>query len=116
MTDLGKITKHVVEKLLKVNLLVLEFNHDEEMLNDSDYPASLKKRINGQYGHLDNKESLKLLSSISHSELRWVVAAHLSEKNNKIKLVKKMIFEIADKHNSNVGVIDQDLGLEWIST
>ena len=116
MTDLGKITKHVVQKLLKINLLVLEFNHDEEMLKDSDYPASLKKRIYGEYGHLDNKESLKLLSSISHSELRWVVAAHLSEKNNKIELVKKMIFEIVDKHNSNVGVIDQDLGLEWIST
>ena len=57
---------------LKINLLVLEFNHDEEMLKDSDYPASLKKRINGEYGHLDNKESLKLLSSISHSELSWV--------------------------------------------
>ena len=95
---------------------MLEFNHDEEMLSDSDYPASLKKRINGQYGHLENKESLKLLLSISHSELKWVVAAHLSEKNNKIELVKKMIFEIVEKHKSNVGVIDQDLGLEWIST
>ena len=45
-----------------------------------------------------------------------VIAAHLSEKNNKIELVKEMIFEIVDKHNSNVGVIDQDLGLKWIST
>jgi phosphoribosyl 1,2-cyclic phosphodiesterase len=116
MTDLGKITKHVVQKLLRINLLVLEFNHDEEMLKDSDYPASLKKRIDGEYGHLENKESLKLLSSISHPELSWVIAAHLSEKNNKIDLVKQMIFEIVNKHNSNVGVIDQDLGLEWIST
>ena len=56
------------------------------------------------------------MSSINHSELSWVIAAHLSEKNNKIELVKEMIFEIVDKHNSNVGVIDQDLGLEWIST
>jgi len=116
MTDLGKITKHVVQKLLRINLLVLEFNHDDEMLSDSDYPDSLKKRINGQYGHLENKESLKLLSSISHPELSWVIAAHLSEKNNKIDLVKQMIFEIVDKYSSNVGVIDQDLGLEWIST
>ena len=116
ITDLGKITKHVVQKLSRINLLVLEFNHDEEMLRDSDYPASLKKRINGEYGHLENKESLKLLASISHSDLAWVIAAHLSEKNNKIELVKKMIFEIVDKHKSNVGVIDQDLGLEWIST
>ena len=44
ITDLGKITKHVVEKLSKVNLLVLEFNHDEKMLNSSDYPDSLKKK------------------------------------------------------------------------
>jgi phosphoribosyl 1,2-cyclic phosphodiesterase len=116
MTDLGKITKHVIQKLSRINLLVLEFNHDDEMLKDSDYPTSLKKRINGEYGHLENKESLKLLSSISHSELSWVIAAHLSEKNNKIELVKKMIFEVVDKHNSNVGVIHQDLGLEWIST
>jgi len=116
MTDLGKITKHVVQKLSRINLLVLEFNHDEKMLNDSDYPASLKKRINGQYGHLENKESLKLLSSINHPELSWVIAAHLSETNNKIELVKQMIFQIVDKHSSNVDVIDQDLGLEWIST
>jgi hypothetical protein len=44
------------------------------MLKDSDYPASLKKRIDGEYGHLENKESLKLLSSISHPELSWVIA------------------------------------------
>ena len=116
MTDLGKITKHVVEKLSKVNLLVLEFNHDEKMLNSSDYPDSLKKRINGHYGHLENKESLKLLESINHLDLQWVIAAHLSEKNNHIALVKKMIFEIVDKKNSNVGIIDQELGLEWVST
>ena len=116
ITDLGQITKHVVDKLSMINLLVLEFNHDEEMLMSSDYPDSLKKRINGQHGHLENKESLKLLSSVNHSGLKWVVAAHLSKKNNQIELVKKMIFEIVDKHNSNVGVIDQYLGLEWIST
>ena len=116
ITDLGKITKHVVEKLSKVNLLVLEFNHDEKMLNSSDYPDSLKKRINGHYGHLENKESLKLLESINHLDLQWVIAAHLSEKNNHIALVKKMIFEIVDKKNSNVGIIDQELGLEWVST
>jgi len=56
------------------------------------------------------------LSSISHPELSWVIAAHLSKKNNSIGVVKKMIFEIVGKHNSNVGVIDQDLGLKWIST
>ena len=95
---------------------MLEFNHDDEMLGDSDYPDSLKKRINGQYGHLENKESLKLLESINHSGLQWVIAAHLSKKNNHIDLVKKMIFEIVEKHNSNVGVIDQDLGIKWIST
>jgi len=95
---------------------VLEFNHDEMMLNSSDYPDSLKKRINGHYGHLENKESLKLLESINHLDLQWVIAAHLSEKNNHIALVKKMIFEIVDKKNSNVGIIDQELGLEWVST
>ena len=45
-----------------------------------------------------------------------MIAAHLSEKNNKIDLVKQKIFEVVNKHNSNVAVIDQDLGLEWIST
>jgi phosphoribosyl 1,2-cyclic phosphodiesterase len=99
-----------------VNLLVLEFNHDEKMLKSSDYPDSLKKRINGHYGHLENKESLKLLESINHLGLQWVIAAHLSEKNNHIDLVKKMIFEIVDKKSSNVGIIDQELGLEWVST
>ena len=95
---------------------MLEFNHDEIMLRNSDYPDSLKKRINGHQGHLENKESLKLLNSINHTDLNRVVAAHLSEKNNDIELVKKLIFEIVDKEESNVDVIDQDFGLEWVST
>jgi len=116
ITDLGKITKHIIEKLAGINFLVLEFNHDEIMLRNSDYPDSLKKRINGHQGHLENKESLKLLNSINHTDLNRVVAAHLSEKNNDIELVKKLIFEIVDKEESNVDVIDQDFGLEWVST
>ena len=56
------------------------------------------------------------MESINHLDLQWVIAAHLSEKNNHIALVKKMIFEIVDKKNSNVGIIDQELGLEWVST
>lgn len=54
LTDLGKITKHVVEKLSRINLLVIEFNHDEEMLSESDYPASLKKEL------MDNMGILKI--------------------------------------------------------
>jgi phosphoribosyl 1,2-cyclic phosphodiesterase len=81
-TDLGHVTAMVREHLRGCRLLVLEANHDPDMLMDGPYPWFLKQRIRGRTGHLSNSESGQLLAEIAHPGLEQVVLAHLSATNN----------------------------------
>jgi phosphoribosyl 1,2-cyclic phosphodiesterase len=81
-TDLGIATRLVKEKLKGCRMLVLESNHDEDMLVNGPYPWHLKQRIRSRHGHLSNTESADLLDEIIHPELEAVFLAHLSEVNN----------------------------------
>jgi phosphoribosyl 1,2-cyclic phosphodiesterase len=82
MTDLGRSTRVVEERLKRCQALIMEFNHDEEMLETGPYSLQLKRRIRGPDGHLSNRQAGELLSALSHRDLRCVVLAHLSEVNN----------------------------------
>ena len=81
-TDLGFVTRLVRESLKSCDLLVLESNHDEQMLMDGPYPWHLKQRVKSRMGHLSNVECAGLLDDINHDGLKGVVLAHLSEVNN----------------------------------
>jgi phosphoribosyl 1,2-cyclic phosphodiesterase len=81
-TDLGIATRLVKEKLKRCRALVIEANHDEEMLLNGPYPWHLKQRIRSRHGHLSNSESVELLEDILHEELEGLFLAHLSEVNN----------------------------------
>ena len=81
-TDLGIVTRLVKEKLKGCRALVLESNHDEDMLQNGPYPWHLKQRIKSRHGHLSNAEFAELLDEIIHPELNAVFLAHLSEVNN----------------------------------
>ena len=81
-TDLGHVTALVREHLRNCRLLVLEANHDPQMLMDGPYPWFLKQRIRSRTGHLSNQETGRLLADILHPALEQVVLAHLSETNN----------------------------------
>jgi phosphoribosyl 1,2-cyclic phosphodiesterase len=81
-TDLGQVTALVREHLRGCRLLILEANHDPDMLMDGPYPWFLKQRIRSRIGHLSNQESCRLLEEILHPALEQVVLAHLSETNN----------------------------------
>ncbi|MHC1697881.1 MAG: MBL fold metallo-hydrolase [Geobacteraceae bacterium] len=81
-TDLGIATRLVQEKLRKSRVLVLESNHDENMLLNGPYPWHLKQRIKSRHGHLSNVESAELLTEVMHPKLEGVFLAHLSEANN----------------------------------
>jgi phosphoribosyl 1,2-cyclic phosphodiesterase len=81
-TDLGIATRLVKDKLKGCRVLVLESNHDEEMLQNGPYPWHLKQRIRSRHGHLSNVESAELLDEIIHPGLEGVFLAHLSEVNN----------------------------------
>jgi phosphoribosyl 1,2-cyclic phosphodiesterase len=81
-TDLGFATALVKEHLTECRLLILEANHDPEMLMNGPYPWPLKQRIHGRSGHLSNSDSARLLQEIRHPGLEHVILAHLSQTNN----------------------------------
>lgn len=81
-TDLGIPTRLVAEHLKGCRVLVLEANHDVDMLQNGSYPWELKQRIRSRHGHLSNSESCQLLEDISWPGLEAVFLAHLSEENN----------------------------------
>jgi phosphoribosyl 1,2-cyclic phosphodiesterase len=81
-TDLGIATRLVKDKLKGCRALVLESNHDEEMLLNGPYPWYLKQRIKSRHGHLSNSESVELLQDLVHEGLEGLFLAHLSEVNN----------------------------------
>lgn len=83
VTDLGRATPPVVDLLRGLDLAVLEFNHDLEMLLEGPYPWHLKQRIRGNQGHLSNEQAADLLYSSLGPRLKQVVLAHLSEENNR---------------------------------
>ena len=82
LTDIGQATPHVLNHLQGVHSLILECNHEPELLQTGPYPAALKKRVGGDWGHLANRQAGAILQSLWHDQLHQVVAAHLSETNN----------------------------------
>lgn len=86
ITDLGRPTALVAERLASLSAVVLEFNHCEQMLRDGPYPWHLKQRISSSHGHLSNRQAAALLSDAlqrSPTPPRHIALAHLSEENNR---------------------------------
>jgi phosphoribosyl 1,2-cyclic phosphodiesterase len=113
LTDIGHPTPHLPLALARLTALVLECNHDAALLAGSDYPAALKRRIGGRYGHLENGESAELLRSLDRGRLRRLVAAHLSRQNNRPALARLALAAAMGCQPSDVLVADQDDGLGW---
>lgn len=88
-TDLGIVTQLVRTRLQGGQALILEANHDPQLLLNGPYPLPLKQRIRSRHGHLSNAECFELLESIHHRGLQIVLFAHLSEVNNQPELVLK---------------------------
>lgn len=91
ITDVGHITERIKDEVSAANFLVLESNHDREMLMAGPYPAYLKGRISGPNGHLSNIEAAELLAGSSTPTLRHVWLCHLSEENNHPELARKTV-------------------------
>lgn len=86
-TDLGYASHLVKEKLKEAHILVLEANHDLEMLKNGPYPWVVKQRVWGKQGHLSNEDSASLLRELYHSQLQHLILAHVSKINNQKSLV-----------------------------
>ena len=113
MTDTGSITEHMVDALSGCHGLLLECNYDRDMLLNGHYPASLKQRVAGDWGHLDNQQSAELLQRIDTDYLQHLVLAHISEKNNTRDLVLDTVSQAIPYDRAWLKVIDQDQGLAW---
>ena len=81
-TDLGLYNDYIVENLKNLDAVVLEANHDVHMVEVGPYPYPLKRRVLGEYGHLSNELSGRLLCEILHDKMKHIILGHLSKENN----------------------------------
>jgi phosphoribosyl 1,2-cyclic phosphodiesterase len=114
LTDAGHGTPHIVTALSGCDALVLECNHDREMLAGSSYPPSLKSRIGGPYGHLSNRASAEILAAVDQSSLKLVIGAHLSQQNNTPELAREAIHQGLGTAKAEVLIACQQEGFSWI--
>ncbi len=113
VTDLGHPAPAVVAQLSALDALVIEFNHDLDMLRSGSYPGFLKARIESELGHLSNDQSAQLVGAIDHARLRRVVGAHLSQTNNRPQLALDALARLQLPLQVQVELADQALGLGW---
>jgi len=113
LTDTGHPTPHIAQALSGVDALVLECNHDLDMLMSGPYPAQLKSRIAGRLGHLANASSAELVRAMDCSRLQHVIAAHLSQQNNTPELARAALAGALGCEPEWVGVATQDEGFPW---
>lgn len=113
LTDLGHVTPHVLACLAGCHALMLEANHDPDLLAQSAYPDFLKRRVAGAQGHLSNLQATEALQQLHHRGLSTVVAAHLSERNNRPALVRKSFAQTLNCAEADV-LVSSRQGLDWL--
>ena len=113
LTDTGCSTPHIEARLSGCDALALECNHDLDLLRNSSYPPSLKQRIAGRFGHLDNASAGRLLASLDRSRLQHLVAVHLSQQNNSPELARSALADATGCDLSWIAVAEQSEGLGW---
>ncbi len=113
LTDAGSITPHVVDTLAELDALLLECNHDSEMLQNGPYPPYLQARVGGDYGHLNNQQAARLLTRIDRSRLQHLVIGHISEKNNHPELALAALAQVDTGLQSRMTLLNQHSVSGW---
>lgn len=113
LTDAGCSTSYIENMLNACDALVLECNHDINMLDNGPYSWSLKKRVGSRLGHLDNVSAAALLAKLDNTKLQHVIAAHLSAKNNAPHLARAALSQVLNCTSEWVGIADQQTGFDW---
>lgn len=90
-TDMGNFNQYVIDHLQGLDALLLEANHDVNMLETGPYPYYLKRRILGDHGHLSNENAGRLLNYILHDNIRHILLGHLSKENNYEELARETV-------------------------
>ena len=115
LTDLGHASDHVLQQLQGCQALMIEANHDPDLLHASRYPLFLKRRVGGPYGHLANHATADILKAVRHPRLQCVVAAHLSAQNNAPLLAQRALAPALDWAEEQITVASPSTGTDWIS-
>lgn len=113
LTDTGHVTAHVRASLAVCDALVLECNHDLEMLNAGPYPAPVKRRVAGDLGHLNNQQAADLVCQLDAARLRHLVAVHISLTNNTRELALGALAAAAGCASADLEAACQEGGLGW---
>jgi phosphoribosyl 1,2-cyclic phosphodiesterase len=113
-TDMGMVTHEVRETLKNSHVLLLESNHDVEMLDFGPYSWALKKRIKSELGHLSNEACGELLKAIKHEHLQRVILMHLSQTNNHPEIAYITALQALGKHAPILSLADQNQPMELI--
>lgn len=101
-TDIGHITKSIIDRIYGSDFLLLESNYEPEMLKCSKYPYLLKKRILGPNGHLSNEDAGFAINTLVSSGINNIMLGHLSKENNFPELAYKTVMETLMTHNTNI--------------
>lgn len=113
LTDTGCITTHIVSQLQGLDALVLEFNHDINMLEKGPYPPFLQRRVGGNHGHLNNCQSADLLRQLDHHRWEYLICAHISAKNNAEQLVRDAVEGVDASLNERLRILEQHGPSQW---
>jgi len=113
ITDTGRVTPHIVDSLEHCDALLLECNHDPQLLACGPYPAALKQRVGGPLGHLSNAQAGALLARLDTTRLQHLVAAHLSDRNNRPALARAALADALNCEPHWIGVAGQEDGFDW---
>ncbi len=113
LTDLGQVTPHIMQEVARCDVLLLECNHDLDMLANGPYPPRLQARVSGTFGHLSNCQATELLLQIESSKLSHLVVAHLSQQNNSPERVRETILKSLPELGDRLTVAQQNGVSEW---
>lgn len=113
LTDVGNITPHIINQYNNCTGLLVEANHDVELLQAGAYPKFLKDRVAGEWGHLNNHQTAGLLATIDQDCIQKLIIGHISENNNhpdRVKIAIESVFKGFDK----IIYANQEEGFDWV--
>ncbi|WP_043112629.1 MBL fold metallo-hydrolase [Solimonas flava] len=113
LSDAGHISPHMRAMLAGCDALMLECNHDPELLRVGPYPPSLKLRVGGERGHLSNEQAAALLAGYEVERLQHLVLTHLSETNNRPQLALAAVRAAIGGEHAGLRCAHQEQGLDW---
>lgn len=114
LTDAGSVTPHMRGVLADCDALILECNHDPDLLCQGPYPLALQRRVAGGLGHLSNLQAAELLDALPHATIRTLLLAHISEKNNRPDLVRAAVEGVSESLAGRAWLAGQDAPVPWL--